>query len=315
MKGKLKLSVIIPTCNGASWLDALLASLTSQTVLPDEILLIDSNSSDATCTIIKQYMERHSFIRLEQIAQQDFDHGGTRTLAAQQAIGDILLFMTQDAIPANTTALELLIQPFALDEQVAATYGRQLPAKQATFFAEHLRSFNYPEQSQQRCQQDWATYGFKTVFISNSFAAWRSDILRQQGYFPEQLLFGEDTVALAKMLEKGYKVSYISHAMVYHSHNYSAVQDFKRYFDIGVLHTTQAQHLLQHGGPAGAGRKYVLSELKLLAQKKKYFLLPEACVRNLCKFIAYKVGRKFKMLPTRWSAHLSMHPRWWHKRS
>ncbi|MCI5190869.1 MAG: glycosyltransferase family 2 protein, partial [Candidatus Electrothrix sp. AS4_5] len=127
MKGKQKLSVIIPTCNGASWLDALLASLTSQTVLPDEILLIDSNSSDATCTIIKQYMERHSFIRLEQIAQQDFDHGGTRTLAAQQAIGDILLFMTQDAIPANTTALELLIQPFALDEQVAATYGRQLP--------------------------------------------------------------------------------------------------------------------------------------------------------------------------------------------
>ncbi|MCW5212895.1 glycosyltransferase family 2 protein [Desulfobulbus sp. TB] len=313
MKKKQKISIIIPTFNGASLLDKLLASLTCQTVLPDEILLIDSNSSDATCTIIKQYMERYSFIRLKQIPQKNFDHGGTRTMAAQQAIGDILLFMTQDAIPANKTALELLIQPFALDEQIAATYGRQLPAKDATFFGEHLRYFNYPEQSQQRCQQDWDTFGFKTVFISNSFAAWRCDILRQQGYFPEQLLFGEDTVAVAKMLEKGYKISYISHAMVYHSHNYSTVQDFKRYFDIGVLHTTQAKHLLRHGGPAGAGRKYVLSELKLIAQKKKYYLLPASFFRNLCKFIAYKVGRKFKMLPTRWSARLSMNPSWWHK--
>ncbi|MCI5137424.1 MAG: glycosyltransferase family 2 protein, partial [Candidatus Electrothrix sp. AR1] len=93
---------------------------------------------------------------------------------------------------------------------------------------------------------------------------------------------------------------------------YSIVQDFKRYFDIGVLHETQAEHLLRHGGPSGAGRKYVLSELAMIAEKRKYYLLPEAFLRNLCKYIAYKAGRRFKVLPVNYPARLSMNPGWWH---
>ncbi|MCI5167439.1 MAG: glycosyltransferase [Candidatus Electrothrix sp. GM3_4] len=234
-------------------------------------------------------------------------------MAARKTTGDILVFMTQDAVPAGNNALELLVRSFGSNEKVAAAYGRQLPAEDATLFGEHLRLFNYPDKSQLRCQTDWELYGFKTVFISNSFAAWRRDLLAEQGYFPEQLLFGEDTVALAKMLEKEYYVAYVSEATVLHSHNYSIMQDFKRYFDIGVLHETQAKHLLQHGGPAGAGRKYVLSELAMIAEKKKYYLLPEAFLRNLCKFIAYKTGRSFKMLPGNCPARFSMNPGWWHR--
>jgi len=307
------LSVIIPILNGAPWLEELLASLVSQTRMPDEILLIDSGSSDASLRIIGKYKENYSFIQLYEIQQQDFDHGGTRTMAARKTHKDILLFMTQDAIPANTTTLERLLYSFTKDEKIAAAYGRQLPAKNASFFGEHLRLFNYPQKSQIRSQQDWGYYGFKTVFISNSFAAWRRDILEKQGYFPEQLVFGEDTVALSQMLEQGYSVAYVSGAAVYHSHNYSIAQDFKRYFDIGVLHETQAEHLLRHGGPAGAGKKYVQSELALIIEKKKYYLLPESFLRNLCKFIAYKIGRKFKMFPPGWPARFSMNPGWWRK--
>jgi rhamnosyltransferase len=307
------LSVIIPIFNGASWLEELLASLISQTCMPDEILLIDSGSSDASLSIIEHYKKKYSFIHLYEIQQQDFDHGGTRTLVARKTNKDILLFMTQDAVPANNTSLERLLYSFTKDKKIAAAYGRQLPAENASFFGAHLRLFNYPKKSQIRSQQDWEHYGFKTVFISNSFAAWRRDILEEQGYFPEQLVFGEDTVALSQMLEKGYSVAYVSGAAVYHSHNYSIIQDFKRYFDIGVLHETQAEHLLRHGGPAGAGKKYILSELALIVKKKKYYLLPESFLRNLCKFVAYKTGRKFKMLPSGWPARCSMNPGWWRK--
>ncbi|MCI5150220.1 MAG: glycosyltransferase family 2 protein, partial [Candidatus Electrothrix sp. MAN1_4] len=139
MNKKQTLSVIIPTFNGASWLYELFKALVCQTRTPDEIILIDSGSSDATLAIIRQYMEKYSFIRLYEIQQQDFDHGGTRTMAAQQAHGDILLFMTQDAVPADNRALDRLVQPFAKDEKVAAAYGRQLPTEDAHFFAEHLR--------------------------------------------------------------------------------------------------------------------------------------------------------------------------------
>jgi rhamnosyltransferase len=305
-------SLIIPTLNGECWLDDLLSALEQQTLVPDEILLVDSGSTDGTLGIAKRYMSKHSFVRLHEIKQEDFDHGGTRTMAARKTAGDILLFMTQDAVPSDNKAVELLVRSFGSNEKIAAAYGRQLPAQDASFFGEHLRLFNYPDKPQLRCQQDWEFYGFKTVFISNSFAAWRRDLLEEQGYFPEHLLFGEDTVTLAKMLEKGYYVSYVSEAAVRHSHNYSITQDFKRYFDIGVLHETQAKHLLRNGGPAGAGRKYVLSELAMIAEKKKYYLLPEAFLRNLCKFFAYKAGRRFNMLPGHCPARFSMNPGWWH---
>lgn len=311
MTKKQTVSLIIPTLNAEPWLDDLLSALLRQTLLPDEILLVDSGSSDNTLKIAERYVREHSFFRLIAIKKEEFDHGGTRTMAARQSSGDILLFMTQDAVPADNTALELLLRPFAENNNLAAAYGRQLPAKDATFFSEHLRLFNYPEKSQLRCLRDWKIYGFKTVFISNSFAAWRHDLLKEQGYFPEQLLFGEDTVALAKILEKGYYAAYISEAAVIHSHNYSIIQDFKRYFDIGVLHEIQAKHLLQHGGPAGAGKKYVLSELAFMSRTRKYSLLPESFLRNLCKFMAYKIGRRFRMLPRHWPARFSMNPGWW----
>ncbi|MCI5122335.1 MAG: glycosyltransferase family 2 protein [Candidatus Electrothrix sp. AUS4] len=283
MSREQSVSLIIPTLNGEFWLGELLSGIVHQSLVPDEVIVVDSGSNDATLPLVHRYMEEHPFIRLYQIEKREFDHGGTRTMAAQRAAGDILFFMTQDAILADKMALELLIRSFAKDEKIAAAYGRQLPVREATFFSEHLRLFNYPEQSQIRSQEDWGLFGFKTVFISNSFAAWRRDVLEQQGYFPEYLLFGEDTVALAKMLEKGYYVAYVSEATVYHSHNYSILQDFKRYFDIGVLHETQARHLLQHKGPGGTGRKYILSELAFLAQKRKYYLLPEFFLRNFCK--------------------------------
>ncbi len=311
MKENLTISLIIPTWNGEQWLDSLLFMLERQTLVPDEILLVDSGSNDATCDIIKRHIAEHTFIRLLEIQQRDFDHGGTRTLAAKQTTGDILVYMTQDAIPASKDALALLIEPFSDNEKIAASYGRQLPVTDATFFGEHLRRFNYPEQSQVRCQEDLDKFGFKIIFISNSFAAWRRDSLAAQGFFNEQLLFGEDTVALAKLLKNGYNVAYVSAAVVYHSHNYSIGQDFKRYFDIGVLHDDQQELMLRFGGPTGAGKKYVRSALVLLKERKKYALLPEFFLRNAGKFIAYKLGRRHRLLPRNWSRRLSMHPGWW----
>ncbi len=298
-------SVIIPTKNGAQWLDALLAMLSRQTLVPDEILIVDSGSTDETCALAAQYN-----VRVHHIAPSEFDHGGTRTMAAGLVGGDILVYMTQDAVPTAADALECLVRPFA-DVRVAATYGRQLPVKDAGIFSEHLRLFNYPDQSQIRCLRDREQFGFKTIFISNSFAAYRRDVLAAHGYFQDHLLFGEDTLTVAKLLENGYCVAYVSEAGVWHSHNYSIVQDFKRYFDIGVFHVDQAGQLQKFGGPGGVGRKYVRSEIGLLLTRKKYGRLPESLLRNLGKFIAYNLGKRYRLLPRCCAERLSMNRNWW----
>lgn len=306
----MTVSLIIPTWNGSRRLDELLTALARQTLMPDEILLIDSGSTDGTLETILRHQAGNPRLRLLRIQQQNFDHGGTRTWAAQQTTGEIIVCMTQDAVPAADDALERLIRPFQDDARLAVTYGRQLPHSDATLFSEHLRLFNYPARTQRRSSRDGAAFGFRTAFISNSFAAWRRGPLAEQGWFPQRQLFGEDSLALAKLLAGGYHVLYVSEALVRHSHNYTLQQDMRRYFDIGVFHDGQQELLLRFGGPGGAGRQYVRSELTLLLERRQYQLLPEWLLRNAGKFIAYQLGRRQRLLPRGWARRLSMNPGW-----
>jgi rhamnosyltransferase len=225
--------------------------------------------------------------------------------------GDILVFMTQDAVLTDSRAIERLIAPFAIDPRIVAVYGRQLPKADATIFGEHLRSFNYPDTSEVRCFEDRHKYGFKTAFISNSFAAYRKLPLEGIGYFEEGLLFGEDAYTVTKLLSKGFCVAYAADACVFHSHNYSILQDFKRYFDIGVFHARHQTLIEKFGTPIAEGRRYVQSEFSLLIKRKKYWLLPESCVRNLAKFLAYNLGKRYSLIPFRLSMRLSMNRKWW----
>jgi len=303
----MSLSIIIPTRNGGDRFLRLLEALRRQKLDQDyELLVYDSASSDATVANARSFGARVVPVRPE-----DFDHGGTRTAAAERASGDILVFMTQDAVPADDFALQRLLVPFAEREDVAAAYGRQLPAEDADLFASHLRSHNYPESSVIRCWQDRRKYGFKTVFISNSFAAWRRDVLAAHGFFPQQQLFGEDSCALANLLKNGYCVAYVSEARVYHSHTYSPLQDFRRYFDIGVFHACHHDLLESFGSPTGAGKRFVLAEMRYLCRQKKFFRLPESILRSGMKFVAYKLGKRYKRLPNRIPPMLSLHRQWW----
>ncbi|WP_161629777.1 glycosyltransferase family 2 protein [Desulfogranum japonicum] len=299
-------SVIIPTLNAESCLEGLLESLSRQTVLPDEILVIDSSSSDSTHAICRKYQ-----VNLRIISRETFDHGNTRTLAAQKAIGDLLVYFTQDALPMDDTALEKLLRPLLEHKEIAASYGRQLAHPGASLISEHLRLFNYPGISEKRCFHDRHTFGFKTVFISNSFAAYKRKPLTDAGYFPQRQIFGEDTCALARMLRDGYCVQYVHDACVYHSHDYTVAQDFKRYFDIGVLHTYRKDIFAPFGTPAGTGKKYVLSEIRFLLRKKAYILAAQSVLRNMAKYIGYIIGKKYEYLPRVVTRAMSMHSRWW----
>lgn len=300
------ISVIIPTYQGEKWLHALLVMLEQQTVVPDELIIIDSDSSDNTRAIAKQFQAT-----VVKIPTRSFDHGGTRSMAARMAKGNILVYMTQDAIPEDMYALERLVTPLRENDSLAATFGRQLPNKDASLLSEHLRLFNYPAKGYVRCWQDRKKYGFKTIFISNSFAAYRKSCLAEVNYFPDNIIFGEDTCTLAKLLQRGYGVEYVSDARVYHSHNYTLVQDGKRYFDIGVLHSSEQTLVAQFGTPTGAGKRFVLSEISFLFKRKKYILISQSLLRNILKYVAYGLGRRYSVLPRSLARTLSMHHRWW----
>ena len=303
------ISVIIPTLNGGKVFRQLLERLSSQTVPITELLIIDSSSDDETGLVAKEFGAE-----LISISRQEFDHGATRSQGAKRAKGELLLFLTQDALPVDDHLIEHLIEPFLSDHSIAISYGRQLPNSDATLAATALRNFNYPDKSVIREFSDRVTLGLKTAFVSNSCAVYRRSSLEEVGFFPDSLIFGEDTCTAGKILQKNSKIAYVAEATVYHSHNYTLAQDFRRSFDIGVLHKSEKWLPETFGRAEGEGLKYIKYELSMIINQKKIYLLPLFFCRNLTKFIGYKLGSKYDVLPQWLVPRLSMNRNWWSKR-
>ena len=231
---------------------------------------------------------------------------------ARQAKGEIIVFFTQDAILASRDALGLLVAPL-LENKAACSYGRQLPSREATPVAAHLRLFNYPPRSALRTYGDRLQHGLKTIFISNSFAAYRKEVLAAAGYFKNGLIFGEDTCTLGRILAAGHAVAYVSDAAVYHSHNYSLGEELRRSFDIGVLHSREKWLLETYGHAEGVGAHYVRSALGNLFREKQIHRIPDCLLRSVMKLIGYKLGRFHRKIPASWLPLLSMNRVWWQR--
>lgn len=54
--------------------------------------------------------------------------------------------------------------------------------------------------------------------------------------FATPSILSKDTNVAAKMILVEYSIAYVAEAMVYHSHDYTILEEFKRYFDIGVFY-------------------------------------------------------------------------------
>jgi rhamnosyltransferase len=298
----LSYQVVVPALNAEGEWPQLVSSL--KTIDPECVLIIDSSSSDRTAELA-----RSSGFRVHTISRDEFNHGGTRQLAlAIVPDAEFFIYLTQD-VTASGDSISSLLEAFS-DPQVAVAYGRQLPRTNAMPIESHARLFNYRPLSEAKTLDDRKRLGFKSIFISNSFAAYRRKALEEVGGFPGDVIFGEDTVTAAKLLLAGWKIAYVAEAQVYHSHSYTWRQEFRRYFDIGVLHSREAQLLQQFGGAGGEGMRFVKSELRYL-WPKHWYLIPSALIRTLLKFIGYRMGRMESYLSIGWKRRLSMNRQFW----
>ncbi|MEO0002380.1 MAG: hypothetical protein RLZZ22_72, partial [Pseudomonadota bacterium] len=270
-----------------------------------DTFIVDSSSKDGTLELAR---ERVSNVTV--IPSAEFNHGGTRQLMVDKNPGyDIYVYLTQDACLAEKTSIEQLVQPFS-DPEVGAVCGRQLPHLDATPLAQHARLFNYPKGAQVKVMADAPSLGIKTAFMSNSFAAYRGAALKAAGGFPVHVIFAEDMYLTAKMLIQGWKVAYAGEAQCRHSHNYTLMEEFKRYFDMGVFHAREPWIRQHFGGAGGEGMRYVRSELSFLGLKRLY-LWPSAIIRNAVKLVGYKLGQKDARLPINLKRKLGMYRRYW----
>lgn len=288
---RVALQVIIPIYHPDEKFIELLNMLKKQSIPDIPVLIIDSGSDKEWCKAAQGLNWQ-----LKDIDSKDFNHGGTRQMGIDMCPGkDIIVFLTQDAILADEYSIENLVRAFD-DIGVGCAYGRQLPHKDANVFASFARLHNYPAQSYVRSYEDRNVYGMKTAFLSNSFAAYRRTAMEKVGGFPSNVILSEDMYVAAKMLMSGWKVSYVAEAKVYHSHNYTIWQEFKRYFDIGVFHARESWIRENIGEAEGNGKDFIYGEFKFLI-KDNCLLLPEMMFRDVMKFIGYKLGNRERYIP------------------
>ncbi len=287
---KEAITIIIPTCSAGRRLVDLLDSLQNQTIKPVQTLVIDSESTDETVELARSHG-----CKVIAIKRVDFDHGSARNLAVANTNTAFVVFLTQDAIPADEHMIAELIKPMQADPKIAICYGRQLPRQNAHPLERFAREFNYPPQSVLKTKNHITTLGLKTFFCSNSCSAVRCSTFNKLGGFKNNTIVNEDMLFAAKAILHGYCVYYASAAKVYHSHRYSLPGIFKRYFNIGRFFADN-RWLLEKACLRGYGREMLKAGVKTFWEKRAPHYIAIFLIELAVKAIACKLGYYYQLL-------------------
>lgn len=253
-------------------------------------------------------------LEVHHVRKEDFDHGGTRDQGITFSKADIVIFMTDDAVPKNSHMVKELVQGFAKTgkngEPAAVVYGRQLADSDCPLMEQYTRSFNYPKESRVKTLADLKELGIKTYFASNVCCAYDRLTYMKLGGFITRTIFNEDMIFAGKAIQKGYAVVYAAEAMVIHSHNYTNLQQFHRNFDLAV---SQADHPEVFEGirSENEGVKLIKNTMAYLAAQKKGYLIPQLIVKSGFKYLGYSLGKRYRILPKRLVVWCSMNQAYW----
>lgn len=230
-------SVVLLTFNGDRYLREVMDALFAQkTDFPYEVIAIDSGSIDNTLKILSDYD-----VRLHEIPNSEFNHGLTRNLGATMARGQFVAFITQSATPADDLWLQYLVDAFAIDEKVAAVYGRHIvrPGCDPITRRDTEEFFRMmgPEDRPTVRSIAPGPQGRAEYEANDGIIAFYSDVsscLRKSvwGHIPYRPLdYAEDQAFGRDILEAGYWKVYEPRSAVYHSHSYPPMRYFRRQFD------------------------------------------------------------------------------------
>ena len=302
--------VIIPVYKPGERLKKIINRLRQQTYPVNRIILINTGRA----YFERAFGEDMSFfetddIVLRHISEEQFDHGTTRRMAVSMSKADYFICMTDDALPVDRHLVKSLITPL-IEGKAFAAYARQLAGKEADIVEKFSRRFNYPAVSRIKSKADMDELGIKTFFCSNACAAYERKTYDKLGGFEKHMIFNEDMVYAGRLVDSGASIAYVAEARVLHTHHYTAMQQLKRNFDLGV---SQAQfpELFNRVSSQSEGIRMIRGMLGTLLKKNEYNKIPSVIINSAFKLAGYKLGKAYKKLPQRLIMKLTMNKNYW----
>lgn len=287
----MKVDAVIPAYKPGHDLRELVEKLLDQTVRLGRIIIINT---DREFFDGKEYLIAPA-VEVVHITRHEFDHAGTRDMGIRMSDADYVLFMTMDAIPKDNYLVEKLLSGFSRADNIAVSYARQLPKKDCNRIEQITREFNYPAQSRVQTSDDIKELGIKAYFCSDVCAMYDTSIYRSLGGFKAPAIFNEDMVYAAGALDAGYAVSYCADALVYHSHNYTGRQYYRRNFDLGV---SQADHpeIFERFNVKGTGMQLVRKSLAQICRRGTPADIIRLVYYSGMKYLGFRKGKNYHKL-------------------
>lgn len=304
--------VIIPTYKPDKSLFKLIDRLNSQTVKPNKIILMNTEEKYYDSLVMGQKHDASGDnLEVHHLSKREFDHGRTRNFGVMKSKADIFIMMTQDAMPADDKLIEKLIAPLE-DESIAAAYARQLASVGSSTVEKLTRIYNYPSKSLVKGKKDIERLQIKAFFCSNVCCAYRRETFDELGGFVNKAIFNEDMLFAAKALNEDFRIAYVAGARVFHSHEYSAKQQFKRNFDNGVSHRDNPE-VFENIKSEGEGKRMVKTVINKLCANKEASKVPGYIWMSACKYMGFKLGERYDKLPKKLVVKCTTNPDYFKK--
>lgn len=305
--------VIIPTYKPDKSFFRVLDMLNKQTIKPETIIIMNTEEKYFhQLTYGSDFSDKYKNCKVYHLSKREFDHGATRNRGVAKSKADYFVMMTQDADPADEYLLENLLKPL-VEGKAAVSYAKQLPKADCNPIECYTRGFNYPDECVIKGEEDIKRLGIKTYFCSDVCAAYNRQIFTDLGGFVKRAIFNEDMIYVAKAAKAGQKIAYCADAKVYHSHNYSAKEQFHRNFDLGV---SQADHPEVFGGlpSEGEGIRMVKQTVAYLWKNGYKRLIPTLVWTSAAKWFGFRFGKAYKKLPRKMVLRFTASPIYWKKK-
>ena len=287
----MKVDAVIPAYKPGHDLRKLVEKLLDQTVRLGRIIIINTD---------REYFDEKEYliapaVEVVHITRHEFDHAGTRDMGLRMSDAHYVRFMTMDEIPKDNYLVEKLLSGFRRADNIAVSYARQLPKKDCNRIEQITREFNYPAQSRVQTSDDIKELGIKAYFCSDVCAMYDTSIYRSLGGFKAPAIFNEDMVYAAGALDAGYAVSYCADALVYHSHNYTGRQYYRRNFDLGV---SQADHpeIFERFNVKGTGMQLVRKSLAQICRSGTPADIIRLVYYSGMKYLGFRKGKNYSKL-------------------
>ncbi len=231
-----RVSIVLPTHNGAATLPEVLAAIARQRVdFPFEIVAVDSASTDGTVDLLQGRVDR-----LVNIRADAFDHGLTRNLGIEQATGDLIVLLVQDAVPASEFWLASLTAALISDARIAGAFARQSPRPSASAITRHylkqwVAASRVPRTAEVESRADLEALApharMERCAFDNVCSCLRRSVWVEHPFRSTPI--AEDIEWAREVLLAGYRLAYVPDAEVIHSHDRAARYEFARTY---VLH-------------------------------------------------------------------------------